>query len=161
MTVPPMPFEPGMISSERRPIFDQIIGLTGHIQAEFVSTPPKPNPFKVQSVQEDMLTLDRKFGEALMMHGPQDLDEVGIKTIGKAYSEDNKKIFEIDPLTKGLIVGEPTTNAATRGILYNTPINGVFLLITTFDVVRGLKGTQSYIKSSLIGSNNPILKKNS
>jgi len=155
MTLLPKPFQPDMLPSERRPFYDNFVKKTADIAAEFGRTKPK-DPKKIVDVFKRINDLDLKVGESLLMNGPEDLDVKFLSAPQWSLYSYDINVYKDDPIIPGLIDEEPLKQTEDE-IIFRSTVPGLFVrIIKEFGPVKVYS-----IEASLIGSNNPALKKES
>jgi len=156
MTIPPAPtFEPGMLPEARRPFYESFTGKTGDVAANFART--KPTGTVMGDIMNRINKIDKDVGQNLMMNDPESLNVViGEQNSFSMYHGDIGD-YKNDPITLDLIKGEPIKTDKDL-IIFESTIQGLFIKITG-KWSGGNTGFQ--VTSSLIGSNDELLKKKS
>lgn len=105
MTVPLKKFAPDMLTTERQPIYQDVIQRTEFIAKDFAGNKPT-NKEKIISFFEAINRLDQEVGESLLMKGPEDLNIQFNSILHRSPYSHNIDAYKNDPLTVGLIDGD-------------------------------------------------------
>ncbi|MEK7597396.1 MAG: hypothetical protein AAB441_02005 [Patescibacteria group bacterium] len=137
-----------MISFERRPFYNSFIQKTGEIAAKFVSTDPKPRSQAAGSLLESIYKVDQLIGSSLLMMDPKNLfvQVIALERGNHSVAD----LVEHDPLTRGLINGEPVTKTETS-VLYKTTFEELSMLVS--NTKKSADGSNvDLLTATLIGS---------